>query len=118
MIKGIGLDVIELERIESLYKRKKSFADRILTGEEKEVFHMLDGKRQIEFLAGRFAGKEALAKAFGCGIGEQFSFQDASILADERGKPHVRLHQGIEGTVHISITHTQTIAAAQVIWEV
>ncbi|MBM7096809.1 holo-ACP synthase [Bacillus sp. H-16] len=117
MIKGIGLDVIELERIAALYKRKNSFADRILTAKEKAVFELLEDQRKTEFLAGRFAGKEALAKALGCGIGEAFSFQDASILADKKGKPLVFLHKEVEGVMHVSITHTQTVAAAQVIWE-
>ncbi|WP_096438471.1 holo-ACP synthase [Alteribacter populi] len=117
MIKGIGLDVIEIDRIKTLLNRKQKFAERILTKEELDVFNKLDFKRKPEFLAGRFAAKEALSKALGCGIGEEFSFQDASVLANNRGKPSVHFVNPIPGNIHISITHTTGVAVAQVIWE-
>ncbi|PYZ95479.1 holo-ACP synthase [Alteribacter lacisalsi] len=120
MIRGIGLDIVETARIRKLYERKPAFARRILTSSELDRFETLTSARRIEYLAGRFAAKEALAKALGCGIGKDLSFQDAEILSDERGKPSVYLtRHGMktEGMLHVSITHTGTAAAAQVIWE-
>ena len=63
MIVGIGIDIVELKRIRKINKRQKKFVDRILTPFEKEIINRLTEKRQIEFLAGRFAAKEAFAKA-------------------------------------------------------
>ncbi|WP_449489008.1 holo-ACP synthase, partial [Streptomyces lavendulae] len=76
MIYGIGLDITELKRIASMAGRhKKRFAERILTrGQEADQYYELSEKRKIEFLAGRFAAKEAFSKAFGTGIGRQLSF--------------------------------------------
>lgn len=114
MIAGIGLDIIELERIEKLDARLKKFRARILTKEEMKIYEVLGGHRRTEFLAGRFAGKEAFAKARGTGIGASCNFIDINILPNESGKPELYFKGGpVSG--FISITHTQTVAAAQVI---
>ncbi|MBU9723795.1 MULTISPECIES: holo-ACP synthase [Bacillaceae] len=117
MIKGIGLDLIELERIESLSQRKQSFIKRILTEEERDKYSLLKGRRQVEYLAGRFAAKEAFAKALGTGIGKDLSFQDISIVNDLNGKPSIKYNNFLKEKIHLSITHTSTYAAAQVIIE-
>nr|WGD94286.1 holo-ACP synthase [Bacillus subtilis] len=65
MIYGIGLDITELKRIASMAGRQKRFAERILTRSELDQYYELSEKRKIEFLAGRFAAKEAFSKAFG-----------------------------------------------------
>lgn len=119
MIKGIGLDIVNLKRIESAYMRRETFAIRILTERERGTFETLLEKRKIEFLAGRFAAKEAYAKALGCGIGKSLSFQDIDVRTDLTGKPWVdNLRDGKDSSVnHLSITHTKEYAAAQVIIE-
>ena len=71
--------------------------------------------RKIEFLAGRFAAKEAFSKAYGTGIGNSFSFLDIQVENDEKGKPFFRYPQ--ENGVHLSITHSAEYAVAQVIIE-
>jgi holo-[acyl-carrier protein] synthase len=115
MIVGIGIDIVELERIGKVSSRQKRFADRILTSFEKEFYERLTGKRQIEFLAGRFAAKEAFAKAYGTGIGEQLSFLDIQVENDQKGKPYIT--KPIEEGVHLSISHSLEYAAAQVVIE-
>lgn len=106
--------MIELDRIDKLDKKTSSFRKRILTESELRRYQQLSPRRQTEFLAGRFAGKEAFSKALGTGIGRFFSFQDLTILANEAGKPELYFKgRQIEG--HISITHTKTVAAAQVL---
>ncbi|MCE7794141.1 holo-ACP synthase [Salipaludibacillus sp. CUR1] len=119
MIQGIGLDVVSLDRIARAYTNNAGFADRILTGKEKDLFKSFSDKRKIEFLAGRFAAKEAYAKALGCGIGKDVSFQDIEILSNEKGKPElVNLKDNKKPMViHLSITHTNEYAAAQVVIE-
>jgi holo-[acyl-carrier protein] synthase len=115
MIKGIGLDIVELERIEKILTRQPKFIQRILTEKEQEMFEMLSNSRKREFLAGRFAAKEAFSKAFGTGIGKDLSFLDMEILYDEKGKPF--FHRPFSDGVHLSITHSKDYAAAQVIIE-
>ncbi|CEG25359.1 holo-ACP synthase [Bacillus sp. B-jedd] len=115
MIIGIGLDLIEIDRVRELLKRQERFPDRILTKEEREVYESLPANRRVEFLAGRFAAKEAYAKAKGTGIGEHLSFQDIEIAKDSLGKPFFKKPDG--SRAHLSITHTKQYAAAQVVIE-
>lgn len=115
MIAGIGLDLIELDRIESLLERHPKLARRILTSYEMDYYQSVTGKRKIEYLAGRFAAKEAYAKAIGTGIGSELSFQDIEIVKDVFGKPFIKTDR--PGTVHLSITHSRDFAAAQVMIE-
>lgn len=114
MISGIGLDIVELDRIAMLDARSERFRARILNEEEMKIYYTLSELRRTEFLAGRFASKEAFAKARGTGIGATCSFTDIGILPDYNGKP-VLYFKGELVSGHISITHTKTVAAAQVI---
>ncbi|PKG23685.1 holo-ACP synthase [Niallia nealsonii] len=115
MISGIGIDIIELDRIKELIKRKQEFAERILTEKELINYKKLKGNRQIEYLAGRFAAKEAFSKAMGTGIGKNLSFQDIEVDKDAQGKPYIV--KPVASGVHISITHSRKYACAQVIIE-
>lgn len=114
MIIGIGLDLIELHRIEKLIERQNRFPNRILTKRELVKYEQMANKRKVEFLAGRFAVKEAYAKAIGTGIGKHLSFHDIEIEVDENGKPFIHSK---DMRCHVSITHTNEYAAAQVIIE-
>ncbi len=114
MISGIGLDIVELDRIEKLDARSEKFRNRLLTETELKIYKSLKGSRRTEFLAGRFAGKEAFAKARGTGIGASCNFVDIEIVPDRKGKPVLHF-KGVAVSGFISITHTQTVAAAQVI---
>lgn len=114
MIQGIGLDVVEIERIMLAHKRTSKFKERILTTRELKKCATLTEGRQLEFLAGRFAAKEAFAKALGTGIGKECSFKDIEVLPNEVGKPLLYFKgQAVKG--HVSIAHTKQIASAQVI---
>ncbi|MGK7379060.1 holo-ACP synthase [Planococcus sp. 1R117A] len=113
MIIGIGLDIVELHRIQKLDSRSSKFRERILTERELAEYAVLSEKRRVEFLAGRFAAKEAFSKANGTGIGEFCSFEDIEIRKDEKGKPSIYFRQQEIGLV--SITHTKEYAAAQVL---
>jgi len=115
MITGIGLDIVEIQRIKLISERQRKFVDRILTIKEKEKYDRLAGHRQIEFLAGRYAAKEAFAKAMGTGIGTNLSFLDIEIENDDNGKPLIG--KPFKHGVHLSITHSAEYAVAQVIIE-
>lgn len=115
MIIGTGIDIIELDRIARLIETQPKFLERILTGRELEKVEKLRGQRRTEFVAGRFAAKEAYAKAVGTGFGRDLSFLDIEIDNDERGKPV--LHAASSHIVHVSISHSKQFATAQVIIE-
>lgn len=87
MIKGIGLDIAEIPRIKKAMERSEKFQKRILSERELELFHQLSDQRKVEFLAGRFAAKEAYSKANGTGIGKGCEFRQIEVLKDELGKP-------------------------------
>jgi holo-[acyl-carrier protein] synthase len=124
MIVGIGIDIVEVERIRGVYLRHgERFTSRILTPGERA--YVLQHKDPAQRLAGRWAAKEAALKALGTGLAEGIRWQDAEILPDERGKPLLRLHGlGLQrahtlhaGIFHVTITHSDGLAMAQVILE-
>lgn len=116
MIKGIGLDIITIDRINNIYQKHPSFATKILTPLELEIFNTLNDYKKLEYLAGRFSAKEALSKAFGTGIGKQLSFLDISVLNDKLGKPYI-ICSKINVLIHVTITHFNNLVASQVILE-
>lgn len=114
MITGIGLDITELVRIKKIKEKTTKFEERILTNKEIAQMQKLSNSRQIEFLAGRFAAKEAFSKALGTGIGKECGFHDIEIIKENNGKPSLYFKENpVNGFV--SITHTKEYAAAQVI---
>jgi len=115
MISGIGIDIVELSRIKRIYSRQQKFVDRILTKKEKELFNVLTDDRKGEYLAGRFAAKEAFAKAVGTGLGGKLSFLDIEIEKNKSGKPFIS--KPFNEGVHLSISHSKEYAVAQVIIE-
>ncbi|MBJ8009571.1 holo-ACP synthase [Bacillus cereus] len=115
MIVGIGIDIIELNRIEKMLDGKLKFMERILTEGERGVAEGLKGSRLTEFVAGRFAAKEAYSKAVGTGIGKEVSFLDIEVRNDDRGKPIIITNT--ERIVHLSISHSKEFAVAQVVLE-
>ncbi|HJS17225.1 MAG TPA: holo-ACP synthase [Anaerolineales bacterium] len=113
-----GVDLIEIARIEEVISRHgKHYLDRVYTAAELE--HC--GKR-AESLAGRFAAKEAAAKALGCGIGD-VTWQEIEILGDEQNAPVLRLYGAAEqrakdlglSTWSVSISHSQSHSVAFVV---
>ncbi|MGG7162863.1 holo-ACP synthase [Clostridium ihumii] len=123
MISGIGVDIVEIHRIEKAVNRTKSFLEKTFSEEELEFFK--NKKLRIEQIAGRFAAKEAISKALGTGF-RGFSFRDLTIINDELGKPIVILSEnakkivGKDGNykIHISISHSNDNAIAYAILEV
>lgn len=124
MILGIGIDLIEVGRIEaSCEKFGERFIKRILL--PGEIEYCLTHKRPGPFLAARFAAKEAISKAFGTGIGAQLGWHDMEIRRRESGEPYVVLHDKGEELlktrkahhVLISLSHTEAHATAVAILE-
>lgn len=127
MIRGLGTDVVEVSRIEALWQRQgDKLLARVLAPVELERIHQLPAQRQVEYLAGRFAAKEAIAKAIGRGLGH-LQMARVAVAADEQGRPTVvwtpdeRADQewleAAAGVWHVSISHTVQVALATAIWE-
>src|SRR5262245_18274558 len=124
MILGTGIDIIEVERIRNSHERfGERFLKRILR--PAEIEYCLSHNRPAPFLAARFAAKEAVSKAFGTGIGAQLGWQDIEVKRKPSGEPFVILHDGgrrlleqrAGRIVHLSLSHTDTYAAAMAILE-
>lgn len=122
MIYGVGTDIVEIARIEKLYEQYGDrFVKRILSHAEQELF--VSHHYSTAFLAKRFAGKEAVAKAVGTGIGKHLAFTDISIINEKNGKPIVvfpeRVKNFIEaqgiGELHISLSDERHYAQAFVV---
>ncbi|MCS4488218.1 holo-ACP synthase [Streptococcus sciuri] len=116
MIVGHGIDLQEISTVWKAYERKRSFVSKVLTLKEQKRFMELSSqKRQAEYLAGRWAAKEAFAKAMGTGIG-QMSFQDIEVLNDDLGAPYIA-SSPFSGKSWLSISHSGSFVQASVILE-
>ena len=118
MIKGIGIDIIEIDRIaKALDRHENAFIKRIFTRNEQISNH----ENILNYYAGRFCAKEAVVKALGTGF-RGITWQDIEILNDASGKPYVNLSPEISKrfdspNLLISITHSKTVASAFCLWQ-
>ncbi len=120
MIKGIGTDLIEIDRIKKAVL-KESFTKKCYTINELNNFYYVDNIN-YNSLAGNFAGKEAVSKALGTGF-SNVSLLDIEILRHPSGKPYVNLFGNAKliadslniNELLISISHNKTSASAFVI---
>jgi holo-[acyl-carrier protein] synthase len=122
MIKGVGTDIVDVDRIaENIEKYGERFAQRILAKSELAEYEKT--KMKAQFLASRFAVKEAVAKALGTGFRDGLAMHDIATSKNELGKPSVVyyakakelvLEQGITDT-HVSIAHERHTTIAFVV---
>lgn len=104
MIKGIGIDMVDIRRFDINHRK---FIEKILTKKELFIFDSFQSKvAKLEFLAGRFASKEAYLKANQKGLGE-ISFQDIEILNCDNGAPYLNDKNAL-----LSISHEKEYAIA------
>lgn len=120
VVKGIGVDIIEVHRIQQAIERNKRFIERIFTKEEQEYFKSVNYNAKT--IAGNFAAKEAIMKVLGTGL-RNFKLTDIEIVRNELGKPEVVLYNnaknikeqlGIENII-VSISHCNEYATANAI---
>ena len=118
MILRTGVDLIEISRVEEVIARHgKHYLERIYTPAELEYCG-----RRAESLAGRFAAKEAVAKALGCGIGD-VTWKEIEVLGDEQNAPVLNLSGEAERKAKelglsnwsVSISHSQSHSVAMVV---
>lgn len=125
MIVGIGIDQVEVDRMEGLLSRRpERAAERLFTAEERGTC----GRRirPAECFAARFAAKEAFLKALGTGLGRGVSWHEVEVsVPDGGGRPRLRLsgtaarrlREAGGGSVHVSFTHEAGAATAMVVLE-
>ena len=116
-ILGLGIDVCGIERMRSLVGCH-AFLNRYFTDEEKDYIHSKGGSG-AQSLAGLFAAKEATLKALGVGL--MVPFKDIHIDHTQLGQPVCFLageaaNAAQGGSILLSITHEEGIAAAIAIW--
>ena len=124
MILGVGIDLVEIARIERAVERHgERFLARIFT--EVEIAYCRRFRRPGQHFAGRWAAKEAASKALGTGIYGSLRFHDIEVTNDSLGKPHLtltgeaaRVARELGATrCHVSIAHTGSHATAVAIIE-
>ena len=121
MIKGIGMDIVEIDRVAEAIQRQR-FIDRVFTFEEQEYCDRRGTGRAASYAA-RFAAKEAVLKALGTGLSGEGTWLEVEVVKEKSGKPGIQLHgyfarlameAGVTG-IYISLTHAKQYAAAQAI---
>ena len=124
MIVGLGVDIAEVERIKGAIERHgKTFLQRVFT--RREIAYCEGFKNKFERYAGRFAAKEAAMKALGTGWRRGVRWVDVEVVRERGGRPTMQLAGEAENIakqlgvkrIALSITHTETQALAQVIFE-
>ena len=118
-VMGVGADIIEVERVRGVIERQgERFLSRVFTDEERAYCGSM--KHPHKHYAARFAAKEAVAKCFSTGIGAELGWRSVSIYHGERHQPLVRLDaqaavllRQVGAThVHVTLSHTETVAMA------
>lgn len=124
MIVGIGIDLIDIARIERVLERHEGRAHaRLFTA--GEMAYCNAAARPAESYAARFAAKEAFFKAVRTGWGQGLTWTDVEILSSPGGAPDLRLHGGARARadelgvrgLHLSLTHTGDVAGAFLVLE-
>ena len=118
---GLGVDIVEIERMRRILDRTPSFAHKVFTDAEQDYCNR-KGNPATHYAA-RFAAKEAVCKALGTGIlASGIGMRDVEVVRDSHGKPAIALHgaaahiaeeQGVVD-VPLSITYTHSVAVANV----
>ncbi|MFO0794880.1 MAG: holo-ACP synthase [Candidatus Brocadiaceae bacterium] len=117
----IGIDIIEIKRIERVFSANENFLNRIYT--EKEIKYCNPKRNKYQHFAARFATKEAMFKALGTGWVGNMKWTDIELLNDGTGKPYVNLYGGVKelankkniDNISVSLSHCQDYAIAQVL---
>jgi holo-[acyl-carrier protein] synthase len=122
MIIGVGVDIVEIRRIKEAIERNDNFIEKLF--DKEEIEYLKSRGMRPEYVAGRFAAKEAVSKALGTGF-RGFSFKDIAIDRTTLGKPIVVLKGNAKltaqkngsYTIHLSISHGQDNAIAYAVLE-
>lgn len=124
MIEGIGIDMIEVDRMQRRLSGQNGFKEKIFTPAEISYCDS-KGESSAQHYAARFCAKEAFLKAAGEGLHLTYELCDIEIVLNEKGKPSVQLNGNLDSlasrrkwkSIHVSLTHLSSTACAVVIIE-
>ncbi len=113
MKKGIGIDIIEIDRVKSAVKQyKDKFLKKIFT--DREISYCTKRKAlRFPELAARFAAKEAYSKAIGTGI-RGIKWKEIEILNGDNGQPRIYVKGKLRRSALVSLSHSSSCANAVV----
>ncbi len=117
---GIGTDIVNIDRIKVIYQKYgDAFLDKNFHSLEIKKFSTLPIHKKINYLAKRFAAKEAFSKAIGTGIGD-IAFKDIAVLNNDQGAPYILIENGKlkeieECNILVSLSDDEPFAVAFVI---
>ena len=123
MIAGLGIDMIEVERVATKIGKEAGFRELVFS--RREIDYCETKTNKFEHYAARFAAKEAFYKAVGTGWMNETSFNEIEVINDDKGKPELVLlgktsekmaRTGILN-IFVSLSHLRTLATAIVIIE-
>jgi holo-[acyl-carrier protein] synthase len=123
VIVGVGIDIIEVERVAEKVAKQNGFKEKIFS--KREIDDCGLGSDAAQHFAARFAAKEAFLKAIGEGMRLSFDLHEIEIVNDANGKPGIALHGIFKekanengwNRMHLSLSHLQAVACAVVIIE-
>ena len=121
MIRGIGVDILEIERIRlSLERYGDRFLTRVFTA--REIAYCKDKINIYQHLAARFASKEALSKALAIGWKGEFRWKDIEVVNDTSGQPRIALHGNLgkrlsASSIFVTLSHSDSHVVAVVLIE-
>lgn len=115
VVMQVGTDILSLRRLKSVFDRfKGKFAHKILSESELNVYNSIQNeRRRLEYLGGRFCGKEAIFKAYET---ENLTWKQVSIMRNDRNKPIVLINGIEQKNMKISISHEEEFATATAIF--
>jgi holo-[acyl-carrier protein] synthase len=123
MIAGVGIDIIEVERVSGNIMKENGFRELVFSA--NEIAYCEAKTNKFEHYAARFAAKEAFFKAIGTGWLKDTAFNEVEIINDEYGKPgisflgetRVVIDALLFVNIQVSLTHVKEVSAAVVVVE-
>ena len=121
MVKGIGVDIMEIQRIQrNIDSLGEAFLEKVFTSEE--IRYCTAKHNAAQHFAARFAAKEAASKALATGWSGDFSWKDVEVMNDALGQPHITLYGKLKETlsrssIFLSLSHSESHVVAMVLIE-
>ncbi len=121
MVKGIGVDILEIERIQkSIDNLGTNFLNKVFT--QEEIRYCQSKHNMVQHFAARFAAKEAVSKALATGWSGDFAWKDVEVMNDALGQPHITLYGRLRETlahasIFVSLSHSESHVVAMVVIE-
>ena len=124
MIVGIGIDIIEVDRVAEKIQRDNGFKEKVFSKDEIKYCEAV-GENKMQHYASRFAAKEAFLKATGKGLLLSHELHEIEVISNSDGKPDIHLLGSLAKLVeennwiiHLSMSHVKSSTSAVVVIEV